>query len=663
MYAQPSQKATLTDDNFLDLFFKHKQKVIDTFNWIVDKFPIQYQPDANPRDKQVSLTLFYACLDADAEDKTKVAKTAAFNEGKTRIWGTHASYPKYSYAFWIDFLSAVTRDSSAKQRAQKLLVGGHQPSSWNREFFWDKFYSAYLYFLAMTKMDPQADNTFFTFLDNLKITEIISFKRYLRSVQKQWGWLEALPGVSFSSFDDENSDLTLLFNQDLNTLNLDTFPLAKYRKYFLDFGSIMTFRSETHDSKGNPLEITKPHITLIDTFLDVLKQEGFWAQLQTVLSNPWGIKSLFFNNQEYSLENLANTLPQSGYILVDSNPNSRTPVWGQNFNGLTHAAIAELIKIIFGNSSDTAQGVDSVAKLEQHFQATKRKLLTPLKTALDRIVSLNSTITQLTIKGKPYDLNHLITAKDQIFEDDFATKHQQAFAQAKELVDDQITSNQIKTEFDKLNNEQLDNLWTTLKRESNLGGYTGFNPGDTDFTIESNPYRINLLITNKELETAGRALTLAQGKTQLQALVNAGITASQVRSTLDNANNKKLDDLWTELRPKLIQYANLSSYQITIGSGDNAKVYSLDQLFQDREETTGSNLPNGKSQLQTLVNDGVSVQQITTQLDNLVAKAEKDEAESKKKQNLAIGLGTAGGVVALAGASGFAYWFLKIRKS
>ena len=181
-------------------------------------------------------------------------------------------------------------------------------------------------------------------------------------------------------------------------------------------------------------------------------------------------------------------------------------------------------------------------------------------------------------------------AKDQILENDFATKHQQAFAQAKILVNDLITSDQINI-------------------------------------------------------------------------------SNQIQTALDQFNNEKLNTLWTELQPKLVQYANLSSFQITIGSGDNAKVYALDQLFQDQKETTGSNLPNGKSQLQTLVNDGVSVQQITTQLDDLLQKANETEtkkqkvAEIEKKQNLAIGLGTAGGVVALAGAGGFAYWFLKIRKS
>ena len=605
------------------------------------------------------LILFYACLDGN---KDTSAKTAAFNEGKTRTWSTSASGQRYSFAFWIDFLSAVTRNDSATQQAQKLLVGGHQPSSQNREFFWDKFYPTYLYFLAMTKMKPQEDNTFFTFLDNLKIGSILMLRRYLNYFQKQWGWLDALPGVSFNSFDDENSDLTPLFNQNPNTMNPDTF-VREYRKYFLDLGSVLSIRSRPRSITGDPHAIAKPHLTLIDRVLEIVQQPGFWAQLQTILSNPWGIKSLFFNNQEYSLENLANTLPPSGYSLVATSQYQRTDPWEVNFGNLTHAAVAELVKIIFGNSPDTAQGVDSVAKLQQRFQDTKRKLLTPLKTALDRIVSLNSTITQLTIKGKPYDLNYLIAAKDQIFEDDFATKHQQAFAQAKALVDDQITSNQIKTEFDKLNNNKLDTLWNALKLDTNLGGYTGFNPGDTDFTIRNNPYRINLLIRNKGVATTGRNLIPEQGKDQLQALVNARITASQVRSTLDVANNDKLDALWTELQPKLEKYADLSSYQITIGSGDNAKVYSLDQLFQDREETTGFNLPNGKSQLQTLVNDGVSVQQITTPLDNLVAKAEKDEAESKKKQNLAIGLGTAGSVVALAGAGGFAYWFLKIRKS
>ena len=48
---------------------------------------------------------------------------------------------------------------------------------------------------------------------------------------------------------------------------------------------------------------------------------------------------------------------------------------------------------------------------------------------------------------------------------------------------------------------------------------------------------------------------------------------------------------------------------------------------------------------------------------NKLKKYLSDIKESPKNQNLAIGLGTAGGIVALAGVGGFAYWFLKIRKS
>ena len=487
---------------------------------------------------------------------------------------------RYSYGDWNHFLSQVSRNNTATERAEKL-VG---VNSSDKDFFWKRFFKAYLYFLAMTKMDSQADNTFLTFLDNLKIERLLRMRRFLDTFQKEFGWLDALPGVSFNAFGDDDSDLVQLFNQDPSTFDGDSFP-PEYKKYYLT--TVETHRSHPYRSDGKVLPIAQPYLTLINKVFNVIKHRDFWEQLQAVLSNPWGIKSLFFNNQEYSLENLANTLPQSGYKLVTPQ-GDKTPFWQQNFNALTNAAVAELVTIIFGNSSDTAQGVNSGTKLQQRFQATKRKLLNPLKTTLDQIVSLDSTITQLTIEGKPYDLNHLILAKDQILENDFEKNYQQAFAQAKELVDDKITGNQIKNAFDQL-------------------------------------------------------------------------------------NNPKLNNLWTRLQPKLEKYANLSSFQITIGSGDNAKVYSLDQLFQDREETTGSNLPNGKSQLQTLVNDGVSVQQITTQLDNLVAKAkaEKEEAEKKKakevseknKKNLAIGLGTAGGVVALAGAGGFAFWFLKIRKS
>ena len=57
-----------------------------------------------------------------------------------------------------------------------------------------------------------------------------------------------------------------------------------------------------------------------------------------------------------------------------------------------------------------------------------------------------------------------------------------------------------------------------------------------------------------------------------------------------------------------------------------------------------------------------SNQDVLNQLKNYLANINNNQKTSKN-QDLAIGLGTAGGVVALAGVGGFAYWFLKIRKS
>ena len=526
-------------------------------------------PADDPSIKPLSLKVAYGC-----EGK----KTTTIPASWAPKFATKGFLGYYTFQNWFNFLSRVSRDNDTDIQAKKL-VG---VNSADKNFFWQRFFDAYLYFLAMSRMNPEADHTFLTFLDNLKIARIFFIQTILDVFQKQWGWLDALPGVSLSSFGEETLNLLPLFNQDPNTVNLDTFLIDDYRKYLnLETPGYRAFPF-TSWRKNKYIPIVKPYSTLVDKVLEIVQQPGFWQQLQSILSNSWGIKSLFFNNQKYSLEHLINTLPQSGYVKD----------WTDNFNNLTNVAVAELVKIIFGNSSDTAQGVDSVAKLKARFDETKTKFLTDLKTALDRIVSFDSTITQLTIKGKPYDLNHLIAAKDQILENDFATKNQQAFTQAKILVNDLIISDQINI-------------------------------------------------------------------------------SNQIQTALDQFNNEKLNTLWTELRPKLVQYANLSSFQITIGSGDNAKVYSLEQLFQDQKATTGSKLPNGKFQLQTLVNDRVSVQQITTQLDNLVerAKTEKEEAEKEakeektKKTNLAIGLGTAGGVVALAGAGGFAYWFVKIRKS
>ena len=264
------------------------------------------------------------------------------------------------------------------------------------------------------------------------------------------------------------------------------------------------------------------------------------------------------------------------------------------------------------------------------------------------------------IEGNPYRIHLLIRNKGVA-----TAGHSLADpikAQLQALVDAGVSAPQVRSALDDANNTALDNLWTALKDETNLGGYTGFNPGDNDFSIEGNPYRIHLLITNKELETAGRSLNLVQGKAQLQKLLNAGITASQVRTALNTADShRNLDTLWTDI----VELFEQKGYSF---SGDLITIKGKDYSFRligiaigdiNQKNSAGSSLDTAlKDELQSLINDDVTAKDIGIYLDSLETKEDKDT-----NQNLAIGLGTAGGVIVLAGAAGFVYWLIKIRKS
>ena len=72
-----------------------------------------------------------------------------------------------------------------------------------------------------------------------------------------------------------------------------------------------------------------------------------------------------------------------------------------------------------------------------------------------------------------------------------------------------------------------------------------------------------------------------------------------------------------------------------------------------------------QNELKRLVSANVDFDDLKTALNAPVTTTSSQQNNQQKStnQNLAIGLGTAGGVVALAGIGGFIYWFLKIRKN
>ena len=706
--ATETDKVTLDRNIFADLFFRNKEKVVETFKWIVDR-------SVYKEDKYWFLEFSFSC------QGTKTT-AIALNFQSVYNLGQWVYDSQYSFKDWNNFITTVAR-SDYSNTEKKFSQTATDIKRKDKQAFWSNFFRLYLKFLAFSNMEPQEDNTFLTFLDNLKISHLVEIKDRLIALQKG-GWLDALPGVSVNAFSDDNLDLTTLLNQDPNTFNPDTLPL-EYFKYFKFPSYNRTLVSYRWNNRPHPLNAV--HLNLVNKVLDVIKQKDFWTQLHTILSNSWGIKSLFFDGQEYSLKNLFDTLPRGGY-----NPN-----WETNFNSLTNAAAIELTKLIFGNGSDTAQGVDSTAKLQQRFTETKTKLLTDLKNALDQLVAFDPTVTQLPLKGQKYDLNQLIAARDKLLEDDFETSQESAFNQVKALFSNQIyashiiqainqltkyraiknfltqmstdqklTSLQIQNtnysftslftdlakdfaDFssnalvqlqalvdDKIDVNQLDttyqntialiDLWNEIKDE--LNAYPGAVFNEEIAVSDKGTFTINHLLSEKNDNFIDLS---SDARSQLQALLNAKVANGELGTALTthNNNNNNLNTLWTALKTALASYTgtNPGDRDITISD----KPYRLNLLVANKKlATAGSDLTpeQGKDQLQALINNQVTAQDVKTALDAYQESLPSPATETKSptqestNQNLAIGLGTTGGVVVLAGAGGFAYWFFKIKK-
>ena len=101
----------------------------------------------------------------------------------------------------------------------------------------------------------------------------------------------------------------------------------------------------------------------------------------------------------------------------------------------------------------------------------------------------------------------------------------------------------------------------------------------------------------------------------------------------------------------------------------NGSDYSFTSLIADAKKQFADFAKDSLGEIQKLVEGKIILSQLETAYQESLSSSAPNSTETKSStkkstnQNLAIGLGTAGGVVALAGAGGFAYWFLKIRKS
>ena len=322
------------------------------------------------------------------------------------------------------------------------------------------------------------------------------------------------------------------------------------------------------------------------------KLNNLWKVIQPILNNYSNLIPNFiqFNNQSYEISQLFTEKANTG-------SGSNLPT-----NAKAQLQILVNAQMTTGSQMTTALTNANNEFLDDKWNKLRNYLITypGFQFDLVRIVSTDYTLTALWTKVSTTDVG--------------STFKNNPLNQLQKLVNKKITWEQIKDRLNVLNNQKLDTLWTALKKQNGLGGYTGFNPGNQKIDIANKKYRVNLLIDHKKLDTAGRALN-DPIKVQLQVLVNNKVTASMLRTVLDNANNKKLDALWSDLKNKLFKYSGFKSNSIKIGS----TTYTLADLWNKLSTYNDGSAfrDNALNQLQALVNNKITWDQIKTEIDKL----------------------------------------------
>ena len=399
----------LPDDKkpFYQLFLRNYQQIVETFSWFIGKAFFD-------SDSTFGILVQYFCQD----NKTiPFPSDWRIRQGETQSFLNPASSStKFTFQHWNNSLQKLSIDQIGEDSNIAQFLSARENNAFEEIFF-----KAYLYFVRLAKVQLYSDSGFVAFLENIKTWITQLYAEILINFQKAH-WLGFLPGTDLKSLGTNKIDLTPILNLDPNRLNLDTLSLQQNNFLIKDLSKSRPYTLELKHPWNQPYKM------IIDVFTKLLNDITFWLELDSIFNSNFGIKVLFLNNQEYSLKNLSNF-----WKLNDMNNNEN-----RSFSFLNSPSRVELTKLVFANKKGIKQGVDSPAKLQKLFVATKTKLLTDLKTALDQLVAFDSTITQLTIKGQKYNLDQLLPARDKLLNANFETEETGATAQIKALFSNQI---------------------------------------------------------------------------------------------------------------------------------------------------------------------------------------------------------------------------------
>ena len=344
------------------------------------------------------------------------------------------------------------------------------------------------------------------------------------------------------------------------------------------------------------------------TLRNIIFLNDLWKDIQPLLSGYLNLapNSIPFNNQNHNIDQLfaqKNHNQNSGFTISDSgNPSALSQLQALVNAGMT---IQTQMQDALTNAN-TSLLTTLWGQIQGEFQNYPGTVIT------DQIAVLQAGSSN---SRGDFTINHLLREKNNAFAD----LSPEAITQLQALLNAKVVSGEIGTTLTTRNDNALNVLWVALKTA--LASYTGYNFENVDVEVGGNNYKLNLLIDNKTDQATGSTLTNLKGQTQLQKLVNGGITdANAVRTALDAANKQKLDTLWTAIWQLLNDYPNLTPISVLF----NSKVLLIDQLFvqKNHDVNSGSTIsnsgnPSARSQLQALVNAGmITGPQMTTALTN-----------------------------------------------
>ena len=391
-------KKTVNSDKFIQLLFQHKEKLLETFQFLnksiynysrSNYFVINYFCQANktipfPDDWRTSNLL-----------KTQVFPL--FTQGPGDPYLDNAFWKE-----WVNFLKVLPSEKS-----QFLAtINGLDPKNKNRFFIEMRFFEAYYWFTSISGTELYSDVSFLAFLNNLQVSALHKLAQKLIFLQRNYYF----PDFTSTVLKDANLDLSPILDLDIHTLQLNNISpeqLAIFDKLDLNSNEVKTWKAR-------------------DWTKDILKKD-FWTTLNGILENQLGIDFLFWKSQKYSLKNLFQHPDIKKIIQLDDVKDI--------FASLNTQAQMELLKLIFTNQRGLKHGINNAKNLKDSFEQTKTNLLTELHNILERIYTIAPSIDYLPIKGTTYSVTQLLANKQQLLSDSLneATKKE-----IKELIVNQV---------------------------------------------------------------------------------------------------------------------------------------------------------------------------------------------------------------------------------